>query len=116
MPAIQCLHTHNGDVPQITHSETLPSVARCTQSQCCNFASDRGYNLSPLQVQPAFLLMSDAGAISQEVFSPENGRQVEDLMQACVMHLLSSNSVLPVAFMTDIRFQQVTLVLQECIA
>lgn len=56
--------------------------------------------------------MSDIGATSQELFTARQGELVEQLMQACAMHHLSSHCVLPIAYMADIRFQQVTF---ECL-
>lgn len=66
-----------------------------------------------LQVQPAFVLMSDPGGGPQSLFTEERGPLVEQLMQASAMHHLSNTSSLPVAYMTNIKFQQV-LLLHSC--
>ena len=49
--------------------------------------------------------MSDASTAGQKVFTQQRRALIQRMMQACVLHNLSVN--MPVAFMAELRFEQV---------
>ena len=58
-----------------------------------------------LQEQPAFLLVTDLASVSQEAIVGSKLGHVQEVMQACIMYNLSVR--LPIAFMAELRVQQV---------
>lgn len=58
-----------------------------------------------LQEQPAFLLVTDLASISQEAIIGREVGHIQKVMQACIMYNLSVR--LPIAFMAELRVQQV---------
>ncbi len=51
--------------------------------------------------------MSDMSTAGQNIFTQQRQTWITQMMQACAMHNLSIN--LPVAYMAELRFQQVTV-------
>lgn len=49
--------------------------------------------------------MSDSSTAGQKVFTQQRGPLIKRMMHACVLHNLAIN--MPVAFMAELRFQQV---------
>ncbi len=60
------------------------------------------------------MLMSDMVTSGQEVFGQQHRPLVMQMMQACTMHNLATS--LPVAFMAELRFQQVSILLHASLS
>lgn len=59
-----------------------------------------------MQEQPAFLLVTDLASVSKEGILDSELGLIRQVMQACIMYSLSVR--LPIAFMAELRIQQVT--------